>query len=169
MKRHLFLFLCLLLLMPIRCVAAENRGTIRLQMAYNGNAVAGGSVVLYNVTTCHGEMDPKELAAYVKKMGLPGEQKQIDSTGTVTFENLPSGIYLLIQKNSAEGYLAMKPFCISLPMSVNGQMMYEIDASPKLQPKDKLPQTGQIIWPAWAFIGFGLAFIGIGLSNLKRE
>ena len=161
--------LCLLLVMPITCIAAENEGTIRLKMRYNGNTVPGGTVVVYDVSACPGDRNPKELEKYVKQKNLPGECKQIDGSGTVEFDNLATGVYLLTQKVPADGYLAMNPFCVSIPISVNGQLIYEIDASPKLEPEHNLPQTGQLIWPVWAFIGFGLVFIGIGLTKLKME
>lgn len=167
-RRWMLIFLVFLAL-PVTCLAADRLGCIRLTMNYDGKPVTGGTVALYDVTACPEEMNPEELAAYVKEQDLPGEIRQIDKEGRVTFENLAHGVYLLTQKVPAEGYLPMKPFIVSLPISLNGQLIYEIDAFPKLQPKEKLPQTGQLIWPAWAFIGAGLAFIGIGLSNLKRE
>lgn len=169
MKRRFFMLAVLIWMLPVTCLATEIRGNIRLKMAYHGVTVPGGTVVLYDVSTCPKEMSPEELTDFMKNTSALGESRQIDGSGTANFENLRPGVYLLTQKVPADGYLTMKPFCVSLPITVNGKLIYEINAAPKLQPKDKLPQTGQLVWPAWAFIGMGLTFIGIGLSNLKRE
>ena len=169
MKRRWFLFVFLLLMMPSTCFAVENRGYIRLSMTYDGESVIGGTVTIYDVTGIADELSPEELADYAKRNSLPEQTKTVNSGGLVKFENLVPGQYLLTQDKAAEGFFKMKPFCVSLPMMVDGDLCYEIDASPKLEPEHKLPQTGQLIWPAWAFIGLGLVFIGIGLSNQKRE
>lgn len=169
MKLRWMITLLLLLTVPITAFARENRGYIRLKMAYDGGPVAGGTVTLYHMSDSPGELDPTEMLAYAKESGIPGLEKQVDESGYVLFDDLPAGQYLLAQQKAAPGYYPIKPFLIHLKTAAGGTMVDSVDASPKMEPEGKLPQTGQLVWPAWAFIGFGLIFIGFGLNNLKRE
>ncbi len=62
------------------------------------------------------------------------------TTGTVTFENLSVGLYLLIQTKPADGYYAANPFLVSVPLYSGetedgdyGTYEYNVDATPKTQ------------------------------------
>lgn len=167
MKRRWLFAVLVLLMIPITCVAAENREYIRLTMSYDGKAVTSGTVTLYDVSNSPAGIEPPDMLVYVKKQGIPGTEKQVDNSGQVVFDNLPAGYYLLVQQEAAEGFYPIKPFLIRLSLAAGGTRVNCIDAAPKLEPLKKLPQTGQLVWPAWAFIGAGALFIGIGLFQRK--
>jgi len=169
MKRRLFYAVLVLLVLPITCFAAENRGFIRLTMAYGGQTVSGGTVTLYDVSKGPEETPPHEMLEYVKRVGISGTEKKVDATGQVVFDDLPAGHYLLVQEKPAEGFYPIKPFLIRLSLASGGTQVNSVDAAPKMEPEKKLPQTGQLIWPAWIFIGAGGVFIGIGLFQWKGK
>jgi len=74
------------------------------------------------------------LDGYVKGKGLSGTTGQTDHTGTLTFSDLPVGLYLLVQEEGEGGYYAVKPFLASVPLAVDGEeLSYDVDASPKMQ------------------------------------
>lgn len=55
--------------------------------------------------------------------------------GTVTVENLPLGLYLVTQQGVVNGYYAIAPFLVTLPMTgADGKPTYEVIASPKSNP-----------------------------------
>lgn len=117
------------------------------------------------------------LAAYIKNrqsqendtdssQELFGEiTKEIGNTGTVSFSDLKTGLYLLIQETAAEGYSAVSPFLVTVPFYDSNAWSYDVDASPKVSvgritpsavpsatplpgtSSGKLPQTGQLWWP----------------------
>lgn len=172
MIRKLLIFLMLtVLIVPMTAFAAERTGSIRLTMHHGSDAVPGGTVTLYCITGWEDMTDPQKLAASAADAGLPGTTRQVGTDGRIVYEDLEPGQYLLVQKAAAEGYLSMKPFCVSLPMSVGGELIYHIDASPKLElvPSEKLPQTGLLVWPAWVLLGAGAMLIGIGIFSEKQK
>lgn len=167
--RRWVLALILLLSVPVSCLAAGEVGYIRLTMAYDGQPVAGGTVTLYDVSVCPEGTNPETLVEYVKDNHLPGQEKRVDSAGIVIFDDLIPGRYLLIQQEAAKGFRPMKPFCIRLTLSADGEQVVGVDASPKMEPDKKLPQTGQLIWPAWVLLGTGTVLVGFGLICRKKE
>lgn len=169
MKLRWMITLLLLLTVPITAFAKESHGYIRLKMAYDGRPVTGGTVTLYHVSDSPGELDPAEMFVYVKESGIVGLEIQVDESGYVLFDGLPAGQYLLAQQKAAPGYYPIKPFLIHLKTAAGGTMVDSVDASPKMEPEGKLPQTGQLVWPAWALLGSGIMFVGIGILAWKRE
>lgn len=170
-RKMRIMLVLLLLLVPFRAAAAEGNGSIRLNMRYSGGAVPGGTVTLYPVTDREEAANARNPAEYAQSMGLPGTTQTVGEDGTVTFSGLEPGHYLLVQQEAAAGYLTMKPFCISLPMSVGGELVYDIIAEPKLEriPGGQLPQTGQLVWPIWVLLGGGFSLIGLGILVRKRK
>lgn len=167
--RRWVLALILLISLPITCRAAGDGGYIRLTMAYDGQPVPGGTVTLYDVSGYSEGSSPESLAEYVKDNHLSGQEKRVDSAGIVVFDDLLPGRYLLVQQEAAKGFRPMKPFCIRLTVSADGEQVVGVDASPKMEPDRKLPQTGQLIWPAWALLGTGTVLVGFGFIHRKKE
>lgn len=126
---------------------------------------------MYCVTDLEDTTDPERMAAEVLNWELPGTVREVGSDGYVEFSDLSPGQYLLVQLEAANGFLPMKPFCVSLPMWLEETLTYQIDAAPKLEPVpgEKLPQTGLLIWPAWVLLGTGALLVGIGAFARKRE
>lgn len=139
------------------------------------------------------------FAAYVEKHS-PGKTAEgsTGEDGTVTFSDLPVGLYLLIQADDSCGYSA-KPFLISLPGKNSGSddWVYEVDATPKAEisanptptqapspsitpvptsgtvptPGEKLAQTGQLNWPVPVLAALGLLLFSVGwiLRNQDKK
>lgn len=193
----------------------DRKGTISITMTYQGEAVPGGSLTLYRVAEVHVENGAdysfrytqeyadcqaslanigsaetaQTLAEYTKKNKISGTEAQIDQNGHVIFQNLELGLYLLIQQNAADGFETVSPFLVSVPGVKEGQYIYDVDGSPKLELErtptkptepptepttpSKLPQTGQIRWPVPILAVCGLACFITGwflyVSGKKRK
>lgn len=132
----------------------------------------------------------KALAKFAAEQKLPGITKGIGLDGKLSFTGLKPGLYLLVQRRAAQGYAAAEPFLVTLPMEEDGTYRYEVDASPKVElkpaaptnptapskptvPGDKLPQTGQLHWPAAALAVLGTLLTAAGsirtVAVRKRE
>lgn len=63
------------------------------------------------------------------------EEKATDSSGRLTFDNLPCGAYLIVPVEMKDGYLNPSPFIATVPMEDESQnkWIYNIDASPKIE------------------------------------
>lgn len=130
----------------------------------------------------------ENLAEYADEKGIDGILQEIAPDGTVSFENLQTGLYLIVQRTAADGGYAASPFLVSVPMRAadgNG-WIYEVDASPKVEliksetpggePEnpttpgsstpisivERLPQTGQLNWPVPVMTIIGLLLFAVG-------
>lgn len=189
----------------------SKEGRISITMIYEDKAVPGGTLTLYRV----GEIeendgnysfiltdnfkdsgvrltevsDPelaKNLAGYAEDREIAGMTENIDDSGKIIFAEQKTGLYLLVQREAAEGYSKISPFLVSVPMEENGTYVYSVDASPKLELEKEpdetpetseeattpsqptvpgnrtLPQTGQLNWPVPVFAMSGLALFFVG-------
>lgn len=187
-------------------------GSISVTMLYGQTAVPGGSLTLYRVGAiaqddgnysftltgdfagCGKTLDDLEsselaasLADYAEKAGLKGKTVTIGEDGSAAAKGLELGLYLLVQKQAADGYEAAAPFLVSVPMEENGTYLYHVDASPKVgtltqtepepnvppntPPDTKLPQTGQLNWPVpvMAVLGMFLFVVGWAMRYGKKR
>lgn len=104
----------------------------------------------------------------------------VEVNGTYRFSGLPTGLYLVVQKKSATGYADMHSFLVSVPYLEDGEYKYQVTANVKTElykelqetpkeevkpskPGDKLPQTGQLLWPIPLLLAAGLLMIAFGL------
>ena len=79
---------------------------------------------------------------YAKNHNIQGTTKEIGATGEVKFEGLDFGLYLVTQDSHANGYDAIDPFLVSLPMYTEEEGYdYYIDAEPKVD-KPNPPSPG---------------------------
>lgn len=196
----------------------ERECSVTIQMQDNGTPVPGGTLTIFRV----GEivMDDEgyfyvltdafapsglsledfssstlaqALADYALNTdGLQSLTVELSQKGEVTVSSMPVGLYLFVQEQAAEGYKAVTPFLVTLPMFDGEQYQYDVDASPKISleqappeettpteptptvPDDpKLPQTGQLNWPVPILVIAGLALIIFGwwlrLSRRDRD
>lgn len=137
----------------------ENRkGTITVEMEYNGSAVTGGVLTACRV----GEIQEndgnysfrktaamegftgsyenigsaslaEDVAAFVEQQKLPAYAVAKNENGKAVFSDLELGLYLIVQTESSSGYEPLKPFLISVPMNEDGHYVYEINAEGKFQ------------------------------------
>jgi len=170
-KRRCLWLLVMLLFVAVPVRGEGNGGSIRLVMRCQGSAVSGGSVRVYDVTDLDRSVDPEVMAQVLLSTGIIGRTAEIGMDGTVCFADLETGYYLLVQERAAPGYLVVKPFYISIPITVGDQVQYHVEAFPKLQriPQTQLPQTGQAHLPVWVLMSSGLALTGLGFFLQKRK
>lgn len=183
----------------------DRKGSISITMTHKGEPVSGGKLTLYRVgaptvdddwnysfvytetfASCEVPIDDpstekvaKALADLINRRSIPGTGKTISKQGTVRFDDLEVGLYLLVQYIPAYGYNIVSPFLVSVPQyqEEDGQYIYEVDASPKVEleprettkptesttPKgDKIPQTGQVNWPVPVLTAGGLLLLLLG-------
>ncbi len=147
----------------------SQEGSITLTMTYETKTVAGGEMTLHQVGDIledHGNysfvlseefasggiplMDVSSsdtaaaLADYAAAQSLVGTTQSIGNDGTVTFESLKPGLYLLVQHQAASGYYAASPFLISVPLydEVNDVYEYAVTATPKVEISKKTSGGG---------------------------
>ncbi len=127
----------------------------------------------------------KTYAVVSEITGLSTEE--IGEDGTVTFDTLPVGLYLIVQHQAAPGYAALPPFLVSLPYMENGKYEYDLSAFPKpglekepeptdppptTPPGPNLPQTGQLNWPVPVLAVSGMALFTLGwmlFANRRKK
>lgn len=74
----------------------------------------------------------EEFAAWTTEKKIAGTEKEINEAGRVVFNNLDLGLYLFIQNTPAEGYESVHPFLVTVPLKNGEELVYDVDASPKL-------------------------------------
>ncbi len=72
-----------------------------------------------------------KISDYAVKNNISGLKAVTNSAGFLKFENISVGLYLVVQSDSVSGFSDCTPFLISVPMEINGQWVYDIDATPK--------------------------------------
>lgn len=190
----LLILLCFAWMLACPAAAAPDTGSIRLQLTCEGEPVAGGTLTLYRVgepgegvyDLCDAFRDSgadltklthpntaKTLADYAAAHNIQGQTLTVDEAGTVCFEPLEMGVYLIVQPTSSPGYEPIRPFLVTIPLTVGEDIYYDIDASPKValtpepseetKPTDPwLPQTGQLNWPIPMMAAAGILLLGAG-------
>ena len=122
----------------------------------NGKALSGGQLTLYRVAEVKrkngdlsfeycgdfygcgialGDLTDSTLAAQLQEFlpaGAEGTVQTVGSDGTVTFDDLELGLYLVVQTKASAGYAPVNSFLVSLPMAEDGKWNYAVDASPKV-------------------------------------
>ena len=112
-----------------------------LRFAYSG-AFADCSIPLGDLTD---SSLPGQLQAYLPRTAA-GTTQAVGEDGNVTFENLPLGLYLVVQTKASRGYAAINSFLVSLPYAQGDNWRYDVDATPKVgtllpDPEPEEPDT----------------------------
>ena len=76
-----------------------------------------------------------------KKRTTGQKTEKIDNRGKAVFLDLEIGLYLIAQEEPAKGYLEVNPFMVTVPMVEGESYIYDVDASPKVLPPEKAPET----------------------------
>jgi sortase A len=153
------------------CAQEKETGSISIKMQWDGIGISGGNLTLYR-------LKEKSEAEEIKKKKGKGIKKEINQDGTVTFFNLKPGYYYLVQEEAAEGFERILPFLVELPMQEKNQLIYHVQAEPKMEKKTMgwkekidsiLPQTGQRNWPVPVLAVSGLLLFLIGKKMRKND
>jgi len=181
----------------------DRKGSIAITVKCGDKSVTSGSFTIYRVATFKWNVDKydfiyteqfsdcgigfenldsnitsKNYANFVKQSSIEGTTQPINEYGVSMFTDLSVGLYLVVQQDFAEGYTPPEPFLITLPSNGDDGLVYEINASPKLQieldqikPPPDIPQTGQLKWPipVLAISGVVLFSLGWMLMRSKRK
>lgn len=125
-----------------------------------GTPIPGGSLTRYHVADIAEEKDGpyfhltedfeksdasltdpqnRQVIAYLEdyaiKNKVKGDTFPVPNDARVCFQDLPVGLYLIVQSEAAPGYEAMPSFLISIPNYEDGKYVYEVSAYPKSDPK----------------------------------
>ena len=78
---------------------------------------------------------PVHLATYAALKNIPYTEKATNEKGTVVFDNLSLGAYLVVPAGVEQGYLNPSPFIVTVPMkdASGNQWVTDIDATPKVE------------------------------------
>lgn len=124
------------------------------------------------------------LFVYAEVNGIPAQTIQVGEDGTAKAEDLPLGLYLVSQTEPFDGCMTMLPALISVPMEMDGEWIFDVEAAPKLEPlvpettipsttipEIDIPPTGQTNWPIPLLIlgGCFLILLGVCVRRGKRH
>ena len=184
------------LLAALLLLAMPQTGSITVRMSHGGQAVPGGTITLHRVADAgdHGRYipvpefadgiidlngplspaDAQALADHAGEMSIPGQTEALGENGTAVFAPLEPGLYLLVQAEAGRGYLPVRPFFISVPQQISGELRYQVDAGPKCAPEPQdpqspqIPQTGQLRWPVPVMMVLGIFLMMAGLLLYRK-
>jgi hypothetical protein len=145
----------------------SQKGSITVNMRYNGSTVSGGNLTIYKVATLQESSgtykyvltdafagsgisteklesadSAKTLSTYATKHSITGTTQVIGSSGSLSYTDLELGVYLFVQGYSATGYMSISPFLVSVPTSINGNYTYNVNADPKLEVRKRSGSSG---------------------------
>ena len=179
MRRQLILVLlaaAVVLGTSMEVQAAEGAGVIHVTMDHGEGKAEDAAVTLYyvgypgeqgyiltdgfggGIIRYEDEQSPvlaQWLAEAEEKTGM---EQYLNRKGSTVFKNLPQGLYLLVQSETARGYATASPFLIPIPFE--GQ--WEVTALPKMGLLGvESPKTGQ--HPAPIIGAMVMVLSGVGL------
>lgn len=136
----------------------NRKGTITVLMSGPEGIVRGGALTIYHVadlTKENGkifyELTPEfkdskidlseinepgiaqDFDLYVLEKTLKGTEKPVTEDGTVCFDDLELGIYLIRQTKTPHEYYPTETFLVSVPMKAENGWFYKVDATPKME------------------------------------
>lgn len=220
-RKLLIILLALTICGSMTAMAIETPDTDRscsltIGMDWEGEPLDGGSLTLCRVGTIveddgdyhfallpelgGGVLTEEELNAPDTARTLAEKSAELSlytvtapiSEGKAVFEALATGLYVVTQKEATEGYAAIRPFLVSMPVWNGECYVYDMEANPKvpLQPEPTqpsepsepsepteptepgepdLPQTGQLNWPIPLMACTGLVLFCMGWMLYFRD
>jgi hypothetical protein len=209
----LILMLALFLALPALADAVDLNATGSISLTLRDSAtrqpIPGGQMCLYRVADIREDLSgyvltpafegsgqslddisspalAGALARYAANGGIAGAVASPGADGTVRFDGLAVGLYLMTQTEAAAGYEAFSPFAVSVPFKTpDGAYEYDVDASPKPgsplavptptpvppppPPGENIPQTGQLWWPVVALAAAGCVLLIAGWMRRRRS
>lgn len=165
---------------------AAGQGEITVTPHHGQTLVWGGEVALYRVGTAveEGFRLTGSLANWVVKekdvlsqsflhwlldrLYVGGIVSVVKKNVGAQFGGLQEGLYLVMQKEPAAGYLPFSPFLLTLPTKDN---VWQIHASPKISPGETgdNPQTADHFNPIFAAMIVAGSLLGLILLGEKRK
>lgn len=163
--------------------AAAEAGSIRIFPSCAGQLVMDGEVALYRVgepeeggyrvtdgladwTIWEEELNSRELIDWLMQ-----QEKKNEMTGVIThgggayFSGLSNGLYLVVQREAAEGYFCFRPFLVSVPE----KNQWDIVTYPQIIKDAPLPDTSDRPAPIIGAMGIGFAVTVVMLMVDKHK
>lgn len=146
----------------------DRTGSVTIKLWYDGRIVTGGTLKVYRVGEIYINEDKnrcgfnktgaftavdgkifnvmaqkaaKQLQEFVSENDLSPDYFVENKEGRVILERLQTGLYLIVQSEAAEGYEALNPFLVSVPVMEEGEYVYDVDARGKFELKKAEPQV----------------------------
>ena len=125
----------------------------------------------------------KEMAKIARNYEFDIPSRETDENGTVSFDGLEVGMYLVMQDAQGKGdnRYELTPFLLTIPYrNADGSLTYDISADtkpvgifkeqvPPPPPPRRIPQTGQLWWPV-AMLGVaGTLLVVMGMVRRSRS
>ena len=127
----------------------------------------------------------EKMAELAGKYDFDVKSVETDAKGSVSFDNLEVGLYLVKQdaQGTGDNRMVLTPFLISIPQrETDGSLVYDVDAQakpvgaakeevpPPTPPKPPvIPQTGQLWWPVLVLGAAGVLAICAGMIRRNRS
>ena len=162
--------------------AAEQTGEIRVSPMWGDLPVSGGKAALYhvgkpvsggfqltgslsnNTLTDVDAFSGKFLQWILRCLPKNCVESVVTREGAV-FTGLEEGLYVVKQTEPAAGYMAFRPFLVSVPMGEQ----WTITASPKVITDGQTPETGDDVSVVFGFAGMLLSALGLAAMERKRR
>lgn len=87
-----------------------------------------------------------KLETFVTEHSVPAEKMVTDACGTVSFTNLPLGLYFVKQTGAVAGYAPCTSFLVTVPNYDTGTYVYDVNASPKTDVARLTDITVRKVW-----------------------
>lgn len=187
MRRTLWLFClaaCLMIRMPV--AAAENRGSLQINLETGDMPVINGAVTLYQVglkteegyqisedfgggTVQHNKADSGKLAQWLAASASSnGMPLLLDADGTAVYSELEEGLYILVQTERIDGFYPIHPVLLTIPSGEEWNLKIIREPVPIVT---EIPQTGQSPIPYFGILGMLLSSAGLFLcaKNNRKQ
>ena len=86
------------------------------------------------------------LESYVSEHDITSNKIVTDSQGKAIGEDLSLGLYFVKQTGAVEGFAPCSPFLVTVPLRTDGDLRYDVDASPKTDVERLVSITVQKVW-----------------------
>ena len=185
MRKTLWLLciaVCFLVRIPV--AAAENRGSIQVNLKTGDMPVINGAVTLYQVgiktedgyriTEGFGggiirqdEADSRKLAQWLaESAGENGMTLLLDADGTAVYSELEQGLYILVQTERIDGFYPIYPVLLRIPSEEKWNIEISREPVPVVT---EIPQTGQSPIPFFGVLGMIISSTGLLLCTKKNR
>ena len=119
----------------------------------------------------------EEMEKIAEKYEFDVTPAKMDADGTVSFDGLEVGMYLVMQaaRGTGDNEYYLSPFLVTIPFrNADDSLTYDIKCAskplgiykekvvPPPKPPHHIPQTGQLWWPVAVLAAAGAAFVVIG-------
>lgn len=88
----------------------------------------------------------EKLSVFVSEHSVTSQKITTDAKGTALCEELPLGLYFVKQTGAVAGFAPCTPFLVTVPNEMNGEYVYDVNASPKTEVAKLTSITIKKVW-----------------------